>query len=251
VQGLTEFLPVSSSGHLVLFSAGLGVEQDGLLFDVAVHVATLLAVLAFYRIRVAGLVRGALRGEAEAWRYGIKLAVATLPAVAAVLLARRFFEGLYESESVGGVGLGFCFTGAVVYSTRWTLPRAEGAEPGWGAALLIGLAQAVAIVPGISRSGTTVALGLALGIAPAAAAEFSFLMSVPAILGALVLQLPELGAASAHAWAAIGVGVALALMAGLAALWLFVRLLRGRVFHRFAWYVWPLGVCVLLWTYAR
>ena len=251
MQGLTEFLPVSSSGHLVLFSAGLGIEQDGILFDVAVHVATLLAVLVFYRARVAGLVSGALHGESEAWRYGLKLGLATLPAVVAVLLARSFFEGLYESESVGVVGLGFCFTGAVVYSTRWTLPCAEGAEPGWGAALLIGLAQAVAIVPGVSRSGTTVAMGLALGVAPAAAAEFSFLMSVVAILGALVLQLSDLGGVSAQAWAAIGVGVGVALVAGLAALWLFVRLLRGRVFHRFAWYVWPLGACVLLWTYTR
>jgi undecaprenyl-diphosphatase len=243
VQGLTEFLPVSSSGHLVLLGAWLGAVEEGIVFEVAMHAATLLAVLVFYRRRVAGLVSGALRGEIDAWRYGAKLAVATVPAVVAVLVAQDFFESLYED--VAPVGLALWLTGAIVYSTRWTLPRARGEEPGFGAALLIGVAQAVAIVPGVSRSGATVAAALALGIRPAAAAEFSFLMSVVAIAGAVVLQVPEAGGVSARTWAAIAVGGAVALVSGLGALWLFVRLLRGQAFHRFAWYVWPLGAAVL------
>ena len=246
VQGLTEFLPVSSSGHLVLVGAALGAEQEGILFEVAVHAATLLAVLVFYRARVAGLVSGALRGDADAWRYGLKLGVATLPAVVAVVAARGFFEELYES--IAPVGLALCVTGMLVYSTRWTLPQAHREEPGWGAALLIGVAQAVAIVPGISRSGATVSAALALGVAPAAAAEFSFLMSVIAILGAVVLQIPELGSVSSEGLWAIGVGGVVALASGLAALALFVRMLRSQAFHRFAWYAWPLGVLVLVWS---
>jgi len=230
----------------VLLGQWLGAAGEGILFEVAVHAATLLAVLVFYRARVAGLVAGAVRGEADAWRYGAKLALGTVPAVAAVLVARDFFEGLYER--VAPVGLALWATGAMVYSTRWTLPRAEREEPGWGEALAIGVAQAVAIVPGISRSGATVSAALALGIAPAAAAEFSFLLSVVAILGAVVLQLPELGAVSSEAVVAIAVGGVVALVSGLAALWLFVRLLRGRSFHRFAWYVWPVGALVLAWS---
>jgi undecaprenyl-diphosphatase len=249
VQGLTEFLPVSSSGHLVLFGAWLGVEQEGILFEVALHAATLLAVVVFYRARVASLVAGALRGDADAWRYGLKLGVATLPAVAAVLLARGFFEGLYER--VAPVGLALWVTGAAVYSTRFTLPRARGPEPGWADALWIGAAQAAAIVPGISRSGATVATGLALGVAPAAAAEFSFMMSLPAILGAVVLQVPDLGHVAPGAWTGIAAGAVVALGSGVAALWLFVRLLRSRAFHHFAWYVWPLGAVVLLWAQLR
>lgn len=249
VQGLTEFLPVSSSGHLVVCEAVLGVQEQGIVFEVAVHVATLVAVVIFYRARVASLLAGALRGDPAAWRYGIKLGVATLPAVAAVLVTGDFFENLYES--IAPVGLALWFTGIVVYTTRWTLPRARGEEPGWVDALLIGVAQAVAIIPGVSRSGSTVATALALGVAPPAAAEFSFLMSLPAILGALVLQLPKLGSIAPGAWVGLAVGGATALVSGVAALWLFVRLLRSRAFHHFAWYVWPLGAVILVWAHWR
>jgi len=249
VQGLTEFLPVSSSGHLVVVEALLGVHEEGILFEVAVHVATLLAVVVFYRARVASLALGAVRGDPAAWRYGLKLGVATLPAIAAVLVARDAFEGLYES--IAPVGLALWVTGAVVYSTRWTLPRASGEEPGWADALWIGIAQAVAIVPGVSRSGATVSTALALGVAPAAAAEFSFMMSLPAIVGAVVLQIPELGSVAPGAWKELAVGGAAALASGLAALWLFGRLLRSQAFHRFAWYVWPVGALVLIWARMR
>ncbi len=245
VQGLTEFLPVSSSGHLVLFGRALGAEQEGIVFEVALHAATLIAVVVFYRRRVGELLAGALRGDADAWRYGMKLAVGTLPAVAAVLVARDFFEGLYES--IAPVGLALWLTGAAVYSTRYTLPRAETPEPGWGAVVGIGIAQAVAIIPGVSRSGSTVAAALAFGVAPAAAAEFSFLMSIIAITGAVVLQIPELSGVTPDGFSAIAVGAALALVSGLAALALFVRLLRNHAFHHFAWYVWPLGALVIFW----
>jgi undecaprenyl-diphosphatase len=246
VQGLTEFLPVSSSGHLVLFSRLLGAEQEGILFEVAVHAATLLAVLLFYRSRVGELVLGTLRGDPNAWRYGLKLAVGTIPAVVAVLLARDFFEGLYES--VAPVGLALWFTGFVVFSTRYTLPHARSPEPGWVAVIGIGIAQAIAIVPGISRSGSTVAAALALGVAPAAAAEFSFLLSVVAIVGAVILEIPELEDVSSEGLASIAVGGVAALVSGLAALALFVRLLRRHAFHWFAWYLWPVGALVLWWS---
>ncbi len=244
VQGLTEFLPVSSSGHLVLFGQWLGVDEEGILFEVALHAATLLAVVVFYRRRIAELVMGVLRREPAAWRYGLKLAVATVPTVVAALVARDWFEGLYETTIPVALGLGL--TGALVMSTRWTLPRAEVDEPGWAAVLVIGLAQVVAIVPGVSRSGSTVAAGLALGVRPAAAAEFSFLMSVIAICGAVVLQIPELQHADPEALGALAIGSLLALASGLAALYLFIRLLRSQTFHHFAWYVWPLAALVLL-----
>lgn len=236
---------MSSSGHLVLMGSLLGAEQEGILFEVAVHAATLVAVLVFYRRRVGQLLAGALRGDRDAWRYGLKLAVGTVPAVVAVLVARDFFEGLYER--VAPVGLALWITGVLVYSTRYTIPSARTPEPGWLAVLGIGIAQAIAIVPGISRSGSTVAAGLAFGVAPAAAAEFSFMLSVLAISGAVVLQIPELSGATPDALSAIALGSGLALVSGVAALALFVRLLRNQAFHRFAWYVWPLGALVLLW----
>lgn len=250
VQGLTEFLPVSSSGHLVIGETLLGTRDEGILFEIAVHAATLVAVVLFYRRRIAELARGALRREASALGYGAKLGLATLPAVAVALLFRDFVESQFESPATVGVAL--LATGAVLYTTRFTLPRASAPEPGYAAALAIGCAQALAILPGISRSGATVAAALALGVAPLAAAEFSFLLSVVAIAGAVVLALPDALAASGERLVALGVGSAAALLSGLAALWLFLRLLRSRGFHRFAWYCWGVGGALLgaLWLSA-
>ncbi len=249
VQGITEFLPISSDGHLVIVQELLGVHQQGILFEVAVHVATLLSVLIFFRGRILELVRGALAGSADAWRYGLKLGLATLPAVVAGLTALDFFEGLFERPWVAGVGL--LVTGACVWTTRATLPRAQGAEPTWLQALLIGCAQVTAIAPGISRSGTTMATALALGVAPMKAAEFSFLMSIPAIVGAALLQLPEATAAGAEAWRAVWIGGAAACATGVAALALFVLVLRSQAFYRFAWYAWGVGGAFLLWLGLR
>jgi undecaprenyl-diphosphatase len=245
VQGLTEFLPVSSSGHLVIAQALMGVVQEGVLFEVAVHVATLVSVLVFYRRRVAELVVGVLRGQAEAWRYAAKLALATLPAVVVALAFGDWLESLFDAPAVAGVCL--LVTGAILWTTRYTAPPARGGEPGWGAALLIGCAQAFAILPGISRSGTTVAAALALGVSPVAAAEFSFLMSVPAISGAAVRMLPEIGRVTSSDTAPILIGSVAAMVSGVLAIWLFVRLLRTRSFHRFAYYTWAAGGLFLVW----
>jgi len=238
VQGLTEFFPVSSSGHLVLIQAWLGIHEEGVLFEVAVHVATLVSVLVFYRRRVGSLALGLLTRRSADWRYAAKLALATVPAVVLVRVAGDFFEA--QLESPRSAALGLLLTGAILWTTRRTLPGAHAAEPGWVAALLIGCAQALAILPGISRSGSTVAA------ARAAAAEFSFLMSVIAIAGAAARMLPLVSAVPADAWPPLLVGGCVALVAGVAALALFVRLLRSGAFYRFAWYVWPVGVLALL-----
>jgi undecaprenyl-diphosphatase len=245
VQGLTEFLPVSSSGHLVVAQALMGIREQGLLFEITVHVATLVSVLVFYRRRVGELVVGAVRGRPEAWRYGGKLVVATLPAVAAALLLGDWLDAQFDHPAVAGAGL--LVTGAVLWTTRRTVARGVASEPGWGAALGIGCAQAFAILPGVSRSGSTVAAALALGVEPLAAAEFSFLMSVAAITGAAVRSAPDLARVSPDRVAPLLLGAAMALVSGIAAIWLFVRLLRSRGFHYFAWYVWAVGGGFLLW----
>jgi undecaprenyl-diphosphatase len=244
VQGLTEFLPVSSSGHLVVLQALFGAEQQGILVEIVVHVATLVSVLIFYRKRVGALVGGAIRGNAEALTYGLKLGVATLPAVLLVLVAGDFLDTLFESPATAGAG--FLITGAILWSTRKTAPSAQLPGLGWRAALLIGCAQAFAIVPGISRSGATVAMALALGVAPLAAAEFSFLMSVIAISGAAIRAIPELGSAPSGVIAPLAIAGASALVFGVAAIWIFVRLLQTRGFYYFAYYTWALGLAVLV-----
>jgi undecaprenyl-diphosphatase len=245
VQGLTEFLPVSSSGHLVIGETILGGRGEGILFEVAVHVGTLLAILVFYRRRIGELVAGVLARDPTHLRYVAKLALATLPAVLVGLTAKDAVEGLFERPALVGVAL--CVTGAILLTTRRTVQTGHALEPGFWQALWIGCAQVVAIVPGISRSGTTVAAGMALGLAPLVATEFSFLMAVAAISGAAVLAIPDVQQASPEAVRACLVGGAVAALSGLGALWLFVRLLRTRRFHWFAGYAFAAGLAFLAW----
>jgi undecaprenyl-diphosphatase len=240
VQGLTEFLPVSSSGHLVMFSTLLGLEPEGgLLFEVAVHVATLLAIAIFYRSKIAELTIGVLRRNAAALRYVGKLIVATLPAIAVALIAKGILEEVLSNPAIAAAGL--IMTGAILWSTRKTLKGADKLEPSWAAALAIGFAQAFAILPGVSRSGSTVAAALALGVAPVAAAQFSFLLGIIAISGAAILMLPNLGEASPEALTALALGCSAALGSGLLAIWLFVVLLRRKTFYQFAYYTCTAG----------
>ncbi|MGI9327076.1 MAG: undecaprenyl-diphosphate phosphatase [Pseudomonadales bacterium] len=250
VQGLTEFLPVSSSGHLVMAQELLGeTPGGGIVFEVAVHVATLVAIVLFYYRRVFGLAAGAFTGQGDAWRYIGKLAVATLPAVVVALLARSFIEEQFASPVVAGCML--LLTGCIVWTTRYTIHRGEAVEPSWRDALIIGCAQAFAILPGITRSGTTVATAMALGMAPLAAAEFSFLMGVIAMAGAAVLLLPELTSASPELVASIAAGSIAALISGLLALIAFIWLLKSKRFYVFAWYAWVAGAAFLIWLAIR
>jgi undecaprenyl-diphosphatase len=254
VQGLTEFFPVSSSGHLVIFRSLLGIQDGGgLLFEVAVHVATLLAIAIYYRRRILGLAAGVISGRPEALHYGAMLFLGTLPAVAVGLTARDFVERQFQNPVVTGVGL--LATGAILWTTRSTARPARArkvdaapADFGWRVALLVGCGQALAILPGISRSGTTVAVALALGLAPVAAAEFSFLLGIIAIAGAGVLTLPDLVAAGHEQRVHLFYGGLAALLAGLAAIWAFVRLLERGYFYLFAGYVWVVGGLFLLWS---
>jgi undecaprenyl-diphosphatase len=249
VQGLTEFFPVSSSGHLVLFQTLLGIEVDGLLFEVSVHVATVVAIVLFYHRRVRELILGVLSARAEALRYAGKLIVGTLPAVLVGLTARDFITAQFASPLlVGGL---LIVTGGIVWTTRRTRRESGAQEPTWAGALAIGLAQAFAILPGISRSGSTVAAALALGVAPAAAAEFSFMLGIIAVSGAAVLVLPEMRDAAPEQLSAVALGGAAALCSGILAIWLFVRMLRSNTFHYFAWWAWLAGAGFLAWQVAR
>lgn len=250
VQGATEFLPISSSGHLVMGQELLGVRVSGVAFEVAVHVATLLSVTVVYRARLARLIGGALRGEGDAWRYLALLAVATVPAGVAGVAGGDLVERVFEEPAISGVAL--LVTGAFLWTMRWALPRTDRQTLGWRDALLVGLAQGVALVPGISRSGATVVAAVWLRVRPREAAEFSFLMAIPAILGAAILELPKLadGGGGVGA-AALGAGALAAAVAGVAAIRAFVRLLERRTFHRFGVYCWVVGGLFLVYLLAR
>ena len=247
VQGLTEFLPVSSSGHLVVAGRALGVPRQGVVVEVALHVATLAAVLLVYRARIWELFRGLTTSDGGARRYVALLVIATIPAGLAGVLLGDWFEQAFSSLAV--VGVDFIVTGTILWSTRRPAARAAESEPSWGGAGAIGFAQAIAILPGISRSGSTVAAALWVGVRPIQAAEFSFLMSIPVIAGAAVFELPKLGAGTPGVGVGpLAVSVVAALLAGIAAIKLLVRLLERGAFHRFAPYCWVVGAATLVWA---
>lgn len=246
VQGATEFLPVSSSGHLVVFQELMGLSVSGVVFEVALHVATLVSILTVYRERVARLIVGSLRGEAEAVRYVGLLGVATLPAAILGLAFRGAIESLFDSPAVAGAA--FLVTGAILWSSRSAVARGPNGSPMLRSAIVMGLAQAVALVPGISRSGTTVVAALWAGVAGREAAAFSFLMAVPAIAGAAVLQIPDLQAGGVAA-APLLAGSAAAAVTGVLAIRSLILLLQNQAFHRFAFYLLPLGAAFLAYLH--
>ncbi|HZA26647.1 MAG TPA: undecaprenyl-diphosphate phosphatase [Actinomycetota bacterium] len=246
VQGLTEFVPVSSSAHLVLVPFMLGWPIPGLAFDVAVHLGTALAVLVYFRRELGAIVVGAIRAasgrgderDREMGRLAVLLAVASVPSGLAGLLLGDFFEELFkEPETVALLLLGtaaLLFVGEAMYGRRPSGERRGLRGIGLGDALVVGLLQAVAITPGISRSGATISAGLVRGLSRDAAARFSFLLGLPAILGAGLVEVPDLppGADTATILGA----AAVAAVIGFLSIAFLLRYLRTRDTRPFAYY---------------
>ena len=250
VQGLTEFLPVSSSGHLVIGQTLLGVDSPGVAFEVVLHVATLLSVIIVYRARLWQLAVGAARGQRDALVFVGLLVLATIPAGLVGLFLEDTIEQAFALPAITGIML--LVTGAFLWSTRFRRPASDAPLPTARLALGIGIAQAFAILPGISRSGATITAGLWGRLPGDRAAEFSFLLSIPAILGAALLQIGEIG----ESWQTTGgaplvVAFFVALAAGIAAIRSLVWLLRRQAFYAFAYYVWAAGGLFLLFLALR
>jgi len=239
LQGLTEFLPVSSSGHLVLSEHLLGIKQPGVAFEVLLHLGTLLSVLIYFRRPVLDLVRSlftpSMIGERRMLLY---LFIGTIPAGLVGFLFDDVIEAAFSSPLVTSFFL--ILTGVILLLT--SLPRTSGRELSPTRAIVIGVGQALAIFPGISRSGTTIAFGLFAGIKPAKAAEFSFLLAVPAIAGAAVLKSGELLSLNAgRLWQYLS-GGAVSFVTGLVAVYLVLEAIRRGRFVYFAYYCFAVGL---------
>jgi undecaprenyl-diphosphatase len=269
LQGLTEFLPVSSSGHLALAQQLVPGFGEDLFFDVLLHVATLLAVLVYFRRDLLVLVTGLLgvrRGDpgpspfaGREWRTVALVILATVVTVAVGLPLKRIV--VWAFSSTAAVGAGLLLTAALLFlSSR--LRRVEEVDLSrflWWQAMLVGFAQAAALMPGVSRSGATIAMALMLGLERDCAARFSFLIAIPAVAGAFLLEVVELVGGHEHATGAAGVeGVALgpylvgsiaAAIVGFGAIHLLLRAVNRRWFHTFAYYCAPLGALALLWAW--
>jgi len=227
LQGLAEFLPVSSSGHLVLAQRLLDLDPPGTALAGALHLATLAAVVLYFRRDLARLLKGGLVPGSWERRYLGLLGLGTIPIAAIGYLARGALERSFSSPTlVGGL---FLATALALGTASVLQGRARRARPKVGDAAVVGLAQAAALLPGISRSGVTISAGILRGLSPAEAARFSFLLSIPAVAGAGMVSLARANLSPGEA-AGLALGGLAALGSGLLAIRVLLRLLqRGRL----------------------
>lgn len=255
IQGLTEFLPVSSSGHLVIFQNLFGMKAPEFIFDISVHIGTLAAVFVFFYRDILSIIRSLLiftirgRKVAEAQpktmddiRLAAMIIAASIPTALIGLMLQKKADVLFSSLTL--VGCMLILTGAWMWFTKKSRTREKGIS--LKNTLLIGIIQGIAVIPGISRSGSTIAAGLYLGLDRETATRFSFLISIPAILGAALLSVihaPTPGTAGA---AVIITGAATAFVTGYAALNLLVYMVKKGNLFLFSPYCWLAGAAALV-----
>ena len=229
LQGIAEFLPISSSGHLVIAEHLLGIKEGGMALDLFLHFGTLASIVVYYHKTIANIL---MKFDVK---FMAKIILSCLPAIVVYLLLKDTIDHTFENPRV--VGAFLMFTGAVLIGTRYIPTGAK--EVSCFRAFLMGLGQAFAILPGVSRSGMTLAVARAGKVDSSRSAEFSFLMSAPLIVGGCVLELldcggsPDLGGFS---WGLVMFGMFLAFVFGLAALYVLERILKSKWFWLFGPY---------------
>ena len=264
VQGLTEFLPVSSSAHLVFIQNILGVESS-LAFDVFLHLGTLIAVLWFFRwdiikmikswwLSIGDILQGRFREGFDADPYK-RLAWYVILATIPVAIVGVLFDDAIDSLFAGALYVPAFFlfvTGTILYlSQRMASGNVNLHNISKKEALWMGLGQACAILPGLSRSGTTIAAGLTIGLEKEFAAKFSFILSIPAIFGAFLFKLKDIGSSLDVNFLPIFLGFIAAIIAGYLAIKWMLDLIQNKSLDIFAYYCWVVGIVVFMGSIAH
>ena len=259
LQGLTEFLPVSSSGHLALLQQFFGLHEPAVIFDLFVHIATLFAVVVVYRRDIRDLIAAwfgpwtrhahsyateVAAERASARRLGMFLIVANIPTALIGFTFESTIEHLFTLP--WAVGLALIATGTILWCVKLFVIHPEKTELNIVHAVLLGCVQGLAIIPGISRSGSTIAAALLCGIPRDMAARFSFLMGIPAIIGAALLKSASLSTLPTEHIGLIATGMLSALIVGYWALRVLVRLVQQGDLWQFAFYCWCIGLGAIL-----
>ncbi len=244
VQGLTEFLPVSSSGHLVLVNHLLGIIDKSIVFEIAVHLGTLVAVLVYFRRDLIMVIHDFFKGG-PGRRVGWMIVAASVPTAIIGFGLGDFFESMFEAPRYASVGL--LFTSMILFAAERVR---QGKRELTGIrvldALIIGTLQGLAIMPGVSRSGSTIAAGLFVGLDRDTAARFSFLLAIPAILGAFVLHAKDFVALPSEMVMPSIIGSVIAMVSGYFAIELLMRIIRSSKLYVFVAYTLVLGVIGLI-----
>ena len=248
IQGVAEFLPVSSSGHLVLGRYFLGIDlaaESALILDVLLHAGSLLAIIIVYRQQWLAMVQGCIKRESSSWNQVLLLIIATIPAIIIGLLFKEQFEAMFAS--VTSVAIALLVTGGILLLSESTKFKGNSSNSAIKA-IMIGLAQAAAIIPGISRSGSTIATARLLGIHKNQAVDFSFMMAVPVIAGASILTLKDMLSTPSIALplSTLAIGFIASLLASLWAIQFLRNWVQKRGLHVFAYYVIVLGLLTLV-----
>jgi undecaprenyl-diphosphatase len=249
LQGATEFLPVSSSGHLALAQNLLeGFEQPGLLFDILLHVGTMVAVIGYFWRDLVGLLTSPWRRDEASIvqrRMLLLIILGSIPTAAIGLLFKDLFEGLFHQPLI--VCLMLLVTGGLlIIAERFRAAGRTQEKLTWGDALVVGTVQGLAIIPGISRSGATIAALLLKGVDGETAARFSFLLALPAIFGAALLSLKDMGQISAEMIPVYLAGTGAAMLTGLLCIHFLMGVIRRRRLGWFAFYCWGVGISGLV-----
>jgi undecaprenyl-diphosphatase len=266
VQGLTEFLPVSSSAHLVLVPQLINVNyanpSQAVAFDTLLHLGTLLAVIAYFWKDIIHIITGFVSSILDIFRgkfrTGLRedpskrlvwlLVIGTIPAALTGILLNKQFEALFNNYAA--VGFFLLITGVLLWAAeRVKTGHKEIKEVNFKNALSIGIFQAFAIAPGISRSGSTISAGLFSGLERELAARYSFLLAIPAIAGAALVQVKDIGNGLEANTAALVAGFLAALIVGFLAIKLLLKLIKERTLMIFAYYCWIVGAATLIISY--
>jgi undecaprenyl-diphosphatase len=243
VQGLTEFLPVSSSGHLVLLQKVFQINEGAMLFTIMLHFGTLISIFIVFRNDIFEMIKSPLS------KLSLMIISATIPTVLIALLLKDLVEDAFSSAST--LGFGFLFTGVLLWTVDSIKPgKKELKEMTFINAILIGIAQGLAIFPAVSRSGSTIAGALFQNFDRRYAAKFSFLMSIPAILGSLVFQVKDIvGTELSIEWTPVIIGTLVAAASGYFAIRFMMEVITKKSLKYFSVYVFVLGGLVLLDQY--
>jgi undecaprenyl-diphosphatase len=238
IQGITEWLPISSSGHLVLAQYFFSLEKT-VAFDVMLHLGTLVVLFIFFRKELIELAYGILKRDKKSINFLVLIVIATIPTALFGFFFKDFLESLFSNMIFTGVG--FIITAVWIFLSRF--PKKKDKELSYAHAFFIGCAQAISIVPSISRSGATIATGLLLGVKKEETAKFSFIISIPAIMGAAILTLKDITEITDVGPTIIGVIVAA--VAGYLSLAFLMDIIKKDRFQWFALYCLIMGLVVL------
>lgn len=254
IQGLTEFLPVSSSGHLALAQYVLGIESPGVTLEVFLHFGTFMSVLVIFWKDVVKIIAALVLNFWKVWKYpkvmkenesfrmGIYILLSMIPAGIAGFFLKDSINAIFNNLIL--VGIALLVTGVMLFLTQWAQNR-ERPLKGWRV-LLMGIAQAIAIIPGISRSGSTISTGLFLGMPREKIAKFSFLMALPLIFGATALEAGTAFANADFVWSSIIIGTITSFLFGYFAVkWLLAATVNGKL-HYFGFYCLVVGFITLI-----